>query len=315
MIISGGDRFLAIEPIDRPLIRFDGEVPAVPDALDKAVIGHGGLAESAGADACPGDVAVDTIEQRGANLFSSDGRCAHGRTIGNFPELRKRFFGKIPVGRDFSRTALCGMSDAQPKTILQRRLEERMSVAGEKPAPLATRLRLSDSFIRDILRGKTRSPRAESLEKLATALGTTSDYLLGRTDQAEIERGERTVPLVGYVGAGAAAHFYAAGDGNLGEVPAPEDATPETVAVEIRGDSLGSLFDQWLVFYDEVRSPVTHDLIGRLCVVGLPDDRILIKQIRPSKTPGLFHLLSNAEPPILDVEITWAAKVKSMVPR
>lgn len=208
-----------------------------------------------------------------------------------------------------------GMSAEPEKTQLQERLLERMNAAGEKPAPLATKLGLSDSFIRDILRGKTRSPRAASLELIASALRTTTDYLLGTSDNPNADFVERTVPLVGYVGAGAAAHFYAAGDGNLGEVPAPDDATPQTVAVEIRGESLGSLFDQWLVYYDEVRSPITPDLIGRLCVVGLMDDRILIKQVRPSKSPGLYHLLSNTEGPILDVEIAWAAKVKSMVPR
>lgn len=124
-----------------------------------------------------------------------------------------------------------------------------------------------------------------------------------------------TVPLVGYVGAGAAAHFYADSQGELDRVPAPDDATKDTVAVEIRGESLGELFDQWLVYYDQVRSPVTQDLIGRLCVVGLPDDRILIKKIKRAKAPGFYHLLSNTEAPILDVEIIWAARVKSMVPR
>jgi hypothetical protein len=56
-------------------------------------------------------------------------------------------------------------------------------------------------------------------------------------------------------------------------------------------------------------------MIGRLCVVGLLDDRVLVKQIKRSKSPGLYHLLSNTEGPILDVEITWGARVKSMVPR
>lgn len=126
---------------------------------------------------------------------------------------------------------------------------------------------------------------------------------------------ERTVPLVGYVGAGAEAHFYAAGHGEIDRVPAPDGATPETVAVEIRGESLGALFEHWLVYYDEVRSPVTPDMYNRLCVVGLHDDRVLVKQIKPSKSPGLYHLLSNTEGPILDVGIAWAARVKSMVPR
>lgn len=124
---------------------------------------------------------------------------------------------------------------------------------------------------------------------------------------------ERFAPLVGYVGAGATAHYTAAGE--LGEVEAPADATDNTVAVEIRGDSLGSFFDRWLVFYDDVRRPMTSDLIGRLCIVGLEDGRVLIKKPQRSRSKGLFHLLSQTEDPILDVAIEWAARVKSMVPR
>lgn len=125
---------------------------------------------------------------------------------------------------------------------------------------------------------------------------------------------QRYVPLVGYVGAGAQTHFFA-NDAPLDEVPAPAGATDSTVAVEIRGESLGSFFDRWLVFYDDVRRPVTTDLINRLCVVGLDDGRILIKKVQRSKARGLFHLLSQTEPPILDVSIEWAAAVKNMVPK
>lgn len=135
----------------------------------------------------------------------------------------------------------------------------------------------------------------------------TADWL----DDAE----PRTVPLVGYVGAGAEAHFYANGDGELDRVPAGEGWTPSTVAVEVHGESLGALFDRWIIHYDDVRSPVTPDLIGKVCVVGLEDDRVLVKQIKLSRVPGLYHLLSNTEGPILDVAIAWAAKVKNMVPR
>lgn len=126
--------------------------------------------------------------------------------------------------------------------------------------------------------------------------------------------GPRTVPLVGYVAAGAVAHFFS-DQGEYDRVEAPEGSTNDTVSVEIRGDSLGSFFDEWLVFYDEVRSPVTPDLIGRLCVVGLVDGRVMIKKLRRSKTEGLFHLESNTEGTITDVAVEWAARVKNMVPR
>lgn len=133
---------------------------------------------------------------------------------------------------------------------------------------------------------------------------------------ADDEVVERTTPVVGYVGAGATAHFYAVSQGELDQVPPPPDASKSTVAVEVKGDSIGPLFNQWLVFYDDVRSPVTPDLIGRLCVVGLMDDRVVVKKIRKTKIEGLYNLISNDEREnINDVEIIWAARVKHMAPR
>jgi DNA-binding XRE family transcriptional regulator len=164
----------------------------------------------------------------------------------------------------------------------------------------------------------TRGLKPTIAEKYARAFRVTPEYILygersKRSADKEPER--RTVPMVGYVGAGATAYFF--GDqGPFGEVPAPEGSSEQTVAVEIRGDSLGALFDRWIVFYDDVHRPVTTDQIGKLCVVGLLDGRILIKKIQRSRAKqGLFHLLSNTEAPILDVEIEWAAKVIIMVPQ
>ena len=53
------------------------------------------------------------------------------------------------------------------------------------------------------------------------------------------------VPLVGYVGAGAIAHFYADAQGPFDEVDAPDaSGSHSTVAVQIRGHSLGALVRQ-----------------------------------------------------------------------
>lgn len=123
------------------------------------------------------------------------------------------------------------------------------------------------------------------------------------------------VPVVGHVGAGAEAHFSANSQGPFDEVPAPPNSTGVTVAVEVRGDSMGQFFNRWLVYYDDVRLPPTSDLIGKLCVVGLPDDRVLVKKLMKGSKYGLFHLLSANESPIEDVTVTWAAMVKAMTPR
>jgi hypothetical protein len=123
------------------------------------------------------------------------------------------------------------------------------------------------------------------------------------------------VLVMGYVGAGSTAHFYDVDQGNLDEVTPPEGATPSTIAVEIRGDSLGTVFNRWLVFYDNIHRPVTPELIGELCIVGLADGRILIKQLQRGKTKGLFNLISSNDKPILDVEVEWAARVDSIARR
>ena len=163
---------------------------------------------------------------------------------------------------------------------------------------------------------------AKRAPQYARAFGVTTDWLLfgrgegpGEPSPLTHVRDRRTVPLVGYVGAGAAAHFYGTGDGELDRVEAPDYANENTVAAEIRGESMGPLLEHWLVFWDEIRTPVTPDLLGHICVVGLPDDRILVKQLKAASAPGLFHLISNNEAPMLDQEIMWAAKVKGMQPR
>jgi len=123
------------------------------------------------------------------------------------------------------------------------------------------------------------------------------------------------VLVMGYVGAGSTAHFYDVEHGNLEEVTPPEGASPNTIAVEIRGESLGTVFNRWLVFYDNIHRPVTPELIGELCVVGLADGRILIKKLQRGKGKGLFNLISSNDKPILDVEVEWAARVDSIARR
>ena len=182
-----------------------------------------------------------------------------------------------------------------------------------------------------------RDGRGWSQEDAAAALGTTrnqyaklekgtrrlSDKWIDRAasaygvDTGDVVRGQRpSVPIVGYVSAGSEMTLYGEGQGAHGEATAPEGSSDRTVAVEIRGESLGPFFNGWLVFFDDVRSPITDDLIGKLCVVGLDDGRVLIKRlIRSRSGPGLFHLYGQFGDPSLDVRVKWAAQVKSVVPR
>lgn len=177
---------------------------------------------------------------------------------------------------------------------------------------LANRLNLTTDKISKMRDGgpNGRRPRASELPIIEDYFAEPSPARISRrVGQA------RGVRVIGYVGAGAAAHRYDLEASDLDEVPPPLGSGDKTVAVEIRGDSLGANFDRWLAFYDDVRSPVTQDLIGRLCVVGLDDDRVLIKKILAGRLPGTFDLISERGEPIRAVRIKWAARVKNMTPR
>lgn len=200
------------------------------------------------------------------------------------------------------------------------RIERRLRILSKTVEEANREARLGKGTLQNIKRGakgdiKTKGVTTTTLQKVAPVLDTTVTWLMEGTGPESLDPAERksaTVPLVGYVGAGAAAHFVPSGQ--LGEVDRPDWASSTTVAVEIRGDSLGPLFDRWIVYYDDVRRPVTPDLLGKLCVVGLVDGRVLIKKLRRGKGKT-FDLLSQNEEPIRAVLVEWAGLVKQMVPR
>lgn len=195
---------------------------------------------------------------------------------------------------------------------LAKRLAAAREAKGLSQSDLARRVGTTPQSIQAIEAGKVQKPR--NIVAIANAVGMEPGALLTGDENFSIPR--EVIPLVGYVRAGASAAFFATATDPLDWVAPIDDMSKDTVAVQVQGDSLGSFFDTWLIYYDEVRSPITPDLIGKLCVVGLMDDRVVVKTVRRSKTQGLFNLMSNTgQDDILDVEVVWAAKVKNMAPR
>lgn len=99
----------------------------------------------------------------------------------------------------FSGGINCGMESA-----LQTRVKERMDALGLNPFETAKRANLGASYVRDILRGKTRMPNAENIAKLAAVLATTADYLMDRSNEstlrpvaAKVEGSLRSLELTG----------------------------------------------------------------------------------------------------------------------
>src|SRR5690606_23964459 len=114
-----------------------------------------------------------------------------------------------------------------PATSLQKRVRERMTHLDVNAYETAKRAGLGPSFVRDILRGKTRSPSAQNLAKLAVALETTAGYLLGAAepDHPATEIEVVGLPVVSRVYAGRWLEVTTLGDDYEQEViPVARDA-------------------------------------------------------------------------------------------
>lgn len=156
-------------------------------------------------------------------------------------------------------------------------------------------------------------PSAKYIPQLVQILGRSYEWLT--SNNAVLNGDGPMVPLVGYVGAGGKTHFYNDGQGPYEDVEAPGGATAETVAVEVRGDSMHPIADRWLLYYDNREDPPTEDLLGKLCIVGLADDRVLVKKLVRGSEPGLFHLISTNSDPLTNQKVEWAAQIKWINPR
>lgn len=120
------------------------------------------------------------------------------------------------------------------------------------------------------------------------------------------------VLLKGYIGAGQA--IYPLDDGGDDLVDAPPNASPSTVAVRIRGESMLPVFeDGWILYYS--RQLPAEEMINKRAVAKLADGRMLVKTIRRGSESGLWTLTSTNAGDIEDVALEWAAPIDWIKPQ
>lgn len=178
-------------------------------------------------------------------------------------------------------------------------VREAREAKGWSQADLAKRAGTSQQNIDRIERSEVVHSRA--LPAILIALGLSVNL---------VEKG-KTVPLLGYVGAGAELFTFdtLGGDEPLEEVDRPQGATDTTVAVQVRGDSMKPAYrDGDILYYDLQENGRLEHLMGHDCVIRLADGRTYVKELR--LTNGQYWLHSHNAEPMLGVQIMWAAKVK-----
>ncbi len=123
------------------------------------------------------------------------------------------------------------------------------------------------------------------------------------------------IPLVGKIGAGGEVYAigaYPKGDG-MDRIEPDGYWSPSAVAVVVSGNSM---YDKYhagdILVYDE-QNPEIERFIGRReCIVGLPDERIMVKRVTRGSRDGLYTLTSWNSPPIEDVAVDWCARIRSV---
>lgn len=123
------------------------------------------------------------------------------------------------------------------------------------------------------------------------------------------------LPVVGRIGASTSGEILHDTDhGPFGEIIVPIGAFGTEVAVEVEGHSMGIYApDGSLIIYDDRRDPPTEDMLGEVCVIGLPDGRVLLKRLLRGSRRGLFDLESIVGETLRDQAIEWAAVVAMVI--
>jgi transcriptional regulator with XRE-family HTH domain len=71
------------------------------------------------------------------------------------------------------------------RSIVADRIEDSLARMGMTAADLSREAGVDESTISNILNGIRKNPRSDTVHKIAKALGTTTDYLYGHTDDWE----------------------------------------------------------------------------------------------------------------------------------
>lgn len=152
----------------------------------------------------------------------------------------------------------------------------------------------------------------EWAEKIAPHLGITPQELLF----SEPITGD--IEIVGMVGADTEGErIYGHGQNGIGWIEPVPGSTEKTVAVIVRGNSMRPYaFDGSIIFFDDRRDPVSDDMLGEVVIVGLSDDRILLKRLLRANIPdkGFFNLESYNGDVMPDQKVEWAAFVAAVIP-
>lgn len=175
---------------------------------------------------------------------------------------------------------------------------------------LARLMGIDPASVHRLLQGK-RPMRFDEATQLARLLGVTVDDVL-RHAGMPVGAGA-TVPVVGTIEAGGEAHID--WGASIGQVPAPLEMPPNTVALRARtAGTPWDPMDGWVMYLRPPVDGVPADAVGRMCVVRLAGSgAMLLRFLRRGYTRGRYNLVGWHAASLDDAALDWAVAVEHIV--
>jgi transcriptional regulator with XRE-family HTH domain len=193
------------------------------------------------------------------------------------------------------------------------RFRERMEAQGYTMKSLSLAAGLNESFVRDMLQ-RGRRPSLEKFSRLIAILGTTVADIMDESPEAD---SGRSVPLMGYVGAGAEVEpdFEQVPSEGLEQIPVPFHLPADMIAFEVKGDSMLPQFRSGavLIVYREQRRSL-ESFYGEEAAVRTSDGRRFIKTVLRGSQPGRVNLMSWNAQPIENAHLAWVGEIFTVFP-
>lgn len=196
---------------------------------------------------------------------------------------------------------------------LQKIDRSRLEDLETNPFEAAKSAGLERSFLNDILIGKKLSFRTDKTEQVARALQLDPKDFAALIATPAIPR---TVPIMGYLGAGAEVEpeFEQVPPEGLDHVDLPFPVPDEMIAFKVTGNSMLPVYrpDHIIIVYREQRKPI-ESFFGLEAAVRTTAGRRYIKTIERG-VGGIFLRSWNDIEPIGPVKLDWIGEIFATLP-
>lgn len=157
---------------------------------------------------------------------------------------------------------------------------------------------------------------ADTAKAYAKAFGVSWLWLFAGEGDPLSGAAPEMVEIAGYAGANPDGTIaFAQGQSTGDYAPRPPNGSPTARVLEVRGHSMPFFAeDGSLIWYDDVQSRPSHEMIGHVVVVQLDTDEVLVKRLLRGSAPDLWDLQSISGPLREDARLVWAARITAIIP-